>query len=286
MRIGLISDNHEGGFERKIAEALKGEDVDAIVSLGDAIEIPTNSERLIRVQQIFCETGIPFYSTAGNHEGYQAWVRASEVVCQRYDNFYDAALQHIFRINGISFVFVPGTEGMDDDFLVANGKTGLKKIDGRECYVTSTKQIERMLKEQSIDTSKTILFTHQPPEQGYRNGTDSLVGTDYEIVENPLEADGITDEERDFYELHQMIGQGSMQTRMLIKKTGIPLVCSGHLHRKTSAINHSGEDLVEGDVSNTMYITPGMAGRGEFAILETDDSTGNLVASYEKRNVQ
>ena len=286
MRIGLFADNHDSGLESEIAQEFQDNSVDVIISLGDNVDKKLCAESIIRIMEPFCETGLPFYAITGNHEKYDAWSEASKTLTERYPNYVDAAQNRIQKLNGLNLIFVPGTERVQGEFHVSNAcHSGLHTNNGNNFYVTNLKELKREIQAQALDMRRTILFCHDPPEQEYENGTDSLMG-----VENPLKeiSDELpykqlgTEEDKVMYICEMLQKQGSIFMNFFVRTLGIKFVFSGHIHKAVNAITKDGKDVTEGEYASSLFLNPAPAKNGAIAIIDVKTNNEIIHAKYAR----
>ena len=279
-KIGLFADNHEGGYEKCIARAMQDHSVDLIVGLGDIIDVDNGPGDMIRNLSPFCRTKIPTYVIPGNHESYHTWHEACKFLGLKYPNFHDATRNKIHAFNNLNMLFIPGTERcIEGEFRISNAcKSGLHK-NGMNHYVTNLKQLKKEILKHKLNLERTILFCHDPPEQTYKNGTDSLINIEDISTYHYSDLIKIKDDEKELYEQEILMGQGSTLVRHFAFSLNLQVILSGHIHR-TSAITLDGIDILENQKSKSLLLNPGPANEGNYAIVHVESNGTIQLVNY------
>ncbi len=263
MKIGLFTDNHSSGSEKLIAQEMNS--VDLIISCGDNIELPTPNE-LWKALIPFCETKKLFYAIPGNYESQESWNAACAYLSKKYSNFVNAADKQVYQFDKYNLVFIPGVEQLPGGFEVDEGnlKILLKKIGKLE---------------------NKLLFCHEPPKQDYSTGTDVAVQARSVIDGSVIFGRNTKDAIDSGLYKKEFVNRGSDLIRSFVDRTGINFVFSGHLHESMGAVNYIGRKIEEEDFSDSLYLNPGPAKNGIFAIVEVKEDQGILKAKYERKTL-
>ncbi|MBI4918976.1 metallophosphoesterase [archaeon] len=257
----MFTDNHSSGSEKLITEGMNS--VDLIISTGDSIEIPVPTE-LWKALIPFCETNKPFYAIPGNYESQESWNAACAYLLKKYPNFINAANEQVYRFDKYDLIFIPGVENFEAGFEVNehNLKRLLKKVD---------------------KLNNKILFCHEPPKQDYSTGTDAAVQARSVIDGSVIFGRNTKDAIDSGLYKKEFVNRGSELIRSFIDRAGINFVFSGHLHESIGAVDYIGRKIEEEEFTKSLYLNPGPAKNGIYAIVTIEESNGILKAKYERK---
>jgi predicted phosphodiesterase len=260
MKIGIFSDNHEGGLEDKLATMLKEANVEAIIGLGDYTQgIHRPASELIKVLEPFCGVGVPFFCLPGNYETISQFREVREELTDPNFKFVDK--NSVISFNGINLVLIPGDKIYD-----------CFRVFGMDSFYEEIKE---------EDFPRAAIFSHEPALQDFE-------GTDWGIYAvNPLTGEEIfgadTKEYIDRGWTKKFRHVGRLELRKLIDQTGINFAFSGHIHESMNTLTKEGVEVREGEYCSSMFFNPGPARKGIYAIVDFEFIDGKLQCKYERR---
>ncbi|MBR9705490.1 hypothetical protein GOV14_00495 [Candidatus Pacearchaeota archaeon] len=253
MKLGIFTDNHSSGLEETIAKRFCENKVDLIVSLGDLIESRDSDSTKDRLE-IFAKTKIPFLAIPGNYEWPWKWNEAIKKLTEMYDNLVDGSKPGVYTFKGQDFIHIPGSE---------------RNHCGYEVNKETMKSLSSKL--DNIDTTKSILLCHEPHYQYGENGTDIAVQAKHRVY-NTVKFGRETKaalKDKDYVKVFNHIGNKDI--REFVDRNNLVFVFSGHIHEGFSAVNKNGELIDEEKYSPSLYLNPGPAKNGIFAIVDIDN---------------
>jgi len=264
MKIGLFTDNHSSGLEKKFAE--KMQDVDLILFTGDLVEHSTK-EKIYKALIPFCELGIPFYAIPGNYEKPRIWHDICDYLTENHPNFVNAAKKQVCKFENFNLVFIPGTEKSH-----FNGEAFKVTVDN---LLDLIKQVENL--------NNILLITHEPPKQDYKTGTDVGVQAKSTLDDAVLYGEDIKKViDSGLYKV-EYVNQGNKKIRAFIDRLNIKFVFSGHMHKACNAVNYIGKRIKENTFTDSLYFNPGAAKDGWFGLVDIEEVNGILQAKYQRK---
>ncbi len=271
IRIGVITDSHMGRFDAEIAEALKGEGLDAAAFLGDAprsINGHTMEQfgHLIETLQTYDRIGVPTFWIPGNYEDFKAYHSAFRRFRTSSDNIIDATRlgRYPLRRNGmdVDLVFVPGTRDFSRGFMVTDEtETGDYETRNGLVHVFNPNDLEKLV----TRPEETIILAHSPIKMEGNETFDISTRALYlgkEIV-GPAALDLIR--EGLAAPVRKHVGNESLGR--LVNKTGVRKYVSGDIHEAACTTDRNGTPIPNGTFSVDLFGNPGPAVNGKYGVL-------------------
>ncbi len=250
MKIGTFGDLHEED-PAEIIEDLNYEKVDLILANGDFINCENkNLEEVL--EQIISNANATVVVIPGNYENPTDWRFAIEKLKKEYDNIIDNHKKK-YEFKGYSIVSY-------------GGGTVRPRCTNEIFSINPTLDVSELATR--ID-NKTILQLHEPPKYYGDNACAYIAfGMILPLPYNHPKA--------------KKIHAGNEWLTYLIEgELGTPkprLVVAGHIHEGKTSLEIGTKK--ETDEAYNLFVNPGAAENGHYAIIEIDDSSTRVYKSF------
>ncbi|MBI4163462.1 MAG: hypothetical protein HY512_01250 [Candidatus Aenigmarchaeota archaeon] len=305
IKIGVVTDSHMGGFDSRIAEALKREELDGIEYLGDA---PSNMhappqkhfDDITATLKIYDKVGVPVSWIPGNYEDFVAYHAAFSQLEDKLDNVVDATRQgkYTLKLNGIEvdLVWVPGsTEDVSRGFHVRNdlGPTADYSKGKSHIHVYNPNDLRELV----TRPDRTILLCHNPPQMSADNTFDVALRAIYRgnKIIGPIVGELVkayrgeitpTGKVKELFDGRaQLVREhaGNPVLSGLVDELGIQKVLAGDIHDAVYTTDRQGRSIPPGTFSRELFGNPGPAKDGRYGVLVyRDDGMATLFSKSVK----
>ena len=285
INIGVVTDSHMGGYDKKIAEALKDEGVDAIAFLGDG---PMNDEEgllegffLYTLMDIYDKVGVPTYWLPGNYESFGVFRNLFTLIGNgpthyRKPNIINAVEfgKHTVQKDGLELdlVFVPGVEEKPYRFDIADReRTGIepktrKYPASKQIYIFNPNDLSSLV----TRPEKTVILAHDPirmdkdetPDWAERRMLDGVFNRPFKVIGPGVES---LKKQGRGYPVFDHVGSKLMAKA--VYTVGINMYLSGHIHNAMFVTDRSGNQIGYANFASQIFGTPGPAQFGYYGIF-------------------